>query len=100
MISDSVHPCRYIAEEAARHLKAEGYAKVHCRQGDGGRGGPEAAPFDAILVTAAATAIPPAPIDQLKPGGRLIIPLGLSDGAIRSTASQDLLRIEKARAAR
>jgi protein-L-isoaspartate(D-aspartate) O-methyltransferase len=85
-----------LAEEAARRLKSEGYAKVHCRQGDGARGWPEAAPFDAVLVTAAATAIPPALIDQLKPGGHLIIPLALPDGAIRFTAHQELLRIEKA----
>lgn len=85
-----------LAEEAARRLKAAGYDKVHCRQGDGAKGWPEHAPFDAILVTAAATAIPPALIDQLKHGGRMIIPLGAPDSLFRFGASQRLLRIDKA----
>jgi protein-L-isoaspartate(D-aspartate) O-methyltransferase len=91
----SIEALPELAEEAAQRLKALGYDKVHCRQGDGAKGWPEAAPFDAILVTAAATAIPPALIDQLKRGGRLIIPLGAPDGLLRHSASQRLLRIEK-----
>jgi len=85
-----------LAEEAAERLRHLGYDRVHCRQGDGAAGWPEAAPFDAIVVTAAATAIPPALIDQLKRGCRLIFPLGLPHGAISFTSSQDLLRIDKA----
>ena len=85
-----------LAEEAAGRLRRLGYDKVHCRQGDGARGWPEAAPFDAIVVTAAATSIPPALVDQLKRGGRLIIPIGTPDGLWRHTSSQRLVRIDKA----
>lgn len=90
----SIEALPELAGEAAARLKALGYEAVRCRQGDGAKGWPEAAPFDAILVTAAATAIPPALVDQLKRSGRLIIPLG-SEGGRRHGASQRLLRLEK-----
>ncbi len=64
-----------LAELAAARLAALGYDKVHCRQGDGAAGWPEEAPFDAILVTAGAADVPPALIEQLAPGGCLIIPV-------------------------
>ena len=92
----SIEALPELAEEASRRLKAAGYDRVHCRQGDGAKGWPEHAPFDAILVTAAATAIPPALVDQLKRGGRMIIPLGAPDSLFRFGASQRLLRIDKA----
>ncbi|HEY4696753.1 MAG TPA: protein-L-isoaspartate O-methyltransferase, partial [Gallionella sp.] len=53
-----------------------GYRNVATRGGDGYYGWPEAAPFDAIIVTAAASHVPPPLLKQLKPGGRMVIPLG------------------------
>jgi protein-L-isoaspartate(D-aspartate) O-methyltransferase len=65
-----------LAREAAERLQSLGYARVRVKSGDGYLGWPEAAPFDAILVTAAAPGVPPALAAQLKEGGRLVIPLG------------------------
>ena len=71
-----------LAARAARTLAALDVSNVNRRVGDGSLGWPEAAPFDAILVTAAPADVPPALLDQLAAGGRLVIPLG--------TTSQDL----------
>jgi protein-L-isoaspartate(D-aspartate) O-methyltransferase len=65
-----------LAESAKERLQRLHYNNVHARQGDGYYGWEEAAPFDAILVTAAASHIPPPLIKQLKPGGRMLIPVG------------------------
>ena len=65
-----------LATRAARTLARLGYGSVHVRHGDGYRGWPEAAPFDAIVVTAAAPTLPPALLEQLSVGGRLVIPVG------------------------
>ena len=65
-----------LAESAGRRLRQLGYAKVEAREGDGYHGLPDAAPFDAIVVTAAAEFIPPPLLQQLKDGGRMIIPVG------------------------
>lgn len=65
-----------LAERAAADLKRTGYSNVSTRQGDGYFGWEEQAPFDAIIVTAAADHIPPPLLKQLKPGGRMIIPVG------------------------
>ncbi len=65
-----------LAEAAAQRLDRPGYATVETKRGDGYDGWPEHAPFDAIIVTAAAGQIPPPLLKQLKPGGRMVIPLG------------------------
>jgi protein-L-isoaspartate(D-aspartate) O-methyltransferase len=65
-----------LAKEAEKTLRRLGYDRVRVRQGDGYRGWPEAAPFDAILVTAAPERVPQPLLDQLAPGGRLVIPVG------------------------
>ncbi|HLD46802.1 MAG TPA: protein-L-isoaspartate(D-aspartate) O-methyltransferase, partial [Desulfobaccales bacterium] len=69
-----------LARQAAKRLKDLGYGRVQVKSGDGYQGWPEAAPFDAILVTAAAPRVPPALAAQLKEGGRLVIPLGPPGG--------------------
>jgi protein-L-isoaspartate(D-aspartate) O-methyltransferase len=65
-----------LGRSAAARLAAAGYANVEVRIGDGYAGWPEQAPFDAIVVTAAAPSVPPALIEQLKPGARMVIPVG------------------------
>jgi protein-L-isoaspartate(D-aspartate) O-methyltransferase len=65
-----------LARRAAATLKELGYTNVHVRQGDGYAGWPEHAPFDRIMVTAAPEQVPQPLLDQLRAGGRMVIPVG------------------------
>ena len=78
-----------LAKEAEARLRRMGYSNVQVRAGDGYRGWPDAAPFDAIIVTAAPDHIPQPLVDQLREGGRMVLPLGLWD--------QELVRLRRTR---
>lgn len=81
-----------LAAAAAQRLQRLGYTNVEVRSGDARNGWPEQAPFDAIVVTAAATQVPPPLLAQLALGGRLVIPLGPPYGY------QELCLLEKSEA--
>lgn len=85
----SIEIVQALAVTAERSLKELQYRNIEIRVGDGYKGWPEKGPFDAIVVTAAAPRVPDALIAQLKPGGRMVIPVGAAGGA------QDLLLIVK-----
>jgi len=72
----SIEIIQALGKQAQTRLRRLGYDQVEVRLGDGYYGWPEHAPFDAIIVTAAASHIPPPLLQQLKPGGKMIIPVG------------------------
>ena len=76
-----------LAKRAEKKLGELGYTNIYVKSGDGYKGWPEHAPFDAIIITAAPTIIPEPLVEQLRVGGRLILPLG--------DYSQDLFLITK-----
>jgi len=84
----SVEIIEALAQQAVKRLSRAGYTNVEVKVADGSHGLPEHAPFDKVMVTAAPDLIPPALINQLKPGGRMMIPAGLSD-------DQQLILVEK-----
>jgi protein-L-isoaspartate(D-aspartate) O-methyltransferase len=85
----SIETIPALSHQAEQALAAAGLGNVVLRVGDGAAGWPEAAPFDAIIVTAAAAAVPAALIDQLGRPGRMVVPVGPPDG------EQELRLIER-----
>ena len=85
----SIEIIEALGKRAHQTLADSGYANVQLKIGDGYYGWPEAAPFDAIIVTAAASHVPPPLVKQLKAGGRMIIPVGTA------FLTQHLLLVEK-----
>ena len=79
-----------LAQRAVRRLKRQGYTNIEVHVGNGYFGRPEHAPFDKVIVTAAPDLIPPPLINQLKAGGRMIIPVGLPDAQQLVVAEKDL----------
>jgi protein-L-isoaspartate(D-aspartate) O-methyltransferase len=97
----SIEIVEALHREAKATLARLGYERVHLRLGDGHRGWPEAAPFDAILVAAAPMQVPPALVAQLAMDGRLVIPVGGADQVLevhhRTARGIDVARVTPVR---
>ncbi len=85
-----------LSERATRVLRGIGYEKIHFSVGDGSRGLPEAAPFQAIIVTAGSPAVPAPLVEQLDEGGRIVIPVGerFSQRLLKGTKRREVLHEE------
>jgi protein-L-isoaspartate(D-aspartate) O-methyltransferase len=79
-----------LAQQAVQRLKRQGYTNVEVRVGNGYSGWPKHAPFDKVIVTAAPDLIPPPLINQIKAGGRMVIPVGLPEAQHLVVAEKDL----------
>jgi len=79
-----------LAQRAIQRLKRQGYTNVEVRVGNGHTGWPKHAPFDKVIVTAAPDLIPPPLINQLRAGGRMVIPVGLPGAQHLVVAEKDL----------
>lgn len=84
----SIERFEVLADAARKNLERAGIGNVRVVVGDGWRGVPDEAPFDAIVVSAAATEVPPALVEQLAEGGRLVIP-------VKAPTSDEVLLFEK-----
>jgi protein-L-isoaspartate(D-aspartate) O-methyltransferase len=92
-LADKVYSVEIIdelAQRAIQRLKRQGYSNVEVRIGNGYAGWPEHAPFDKVIVTAAPDLIPPSLINQLRAGGRMVIPVGLPSAQQLVLAEKDL----------
>ena len=85
----SVEVVEELALEAEARLARLGYPNVEIRVGDGSRGWAEHAPFDKILVAASAEVVPPALVNQLRPGGRMVLPLGGEEAQALTIVDKD-----------
>jgi len=103
-VAGAVHSIEIVeplAKRASETLERLGYDSAQVRYGDGYRGWPEAAPFDAIIVTAAPTEVPQPLLEQLNEGGRLVIPVGNWDQQLEvHTRTPDGIRVERVFAVR
>ena len=86
----SVEIIEELGAEGRRRLIAADYDNIEFRIGDGGQGWPDHAPYDKVIVTAATELIPPPLLQQLKPGGRMVIPCGLAEQQQLTLVEKDL----------